>query len=180
MARLDTESNGTRTLSENVQLRETAVNRCKTSSKGGIVNENQFQYRLVEECKAEGGHGLRMRHRNRGGIADLYLRLGQAFWVECKYDTNKPRNGPTLLQAEFINAELDAGGYAGWMVCVLISFQTWEVYVGIDENEGVCLGTRKRGQRWFLQEALQEIVRKSAFGERCHGKTRIQIVDDRR
>src|SRR3990172_686721 len=135
------------------------------------VSEQSFQRELLKEIRLlDGWHAFKITSMFIGGIPDLYIkRLNHpALWVELKFlknTKNMPRDGVpielTPLQRHFIYREQQAGGYAGWIVC-LADRNHWRVYTGnhhltviVKYNDHAQL--RLKGQKWNLDLILRRV-----------------------
>lgn len=115
-------------------------------------NESVFQTSLLKEFRKNKYHAIKISDRFHHGIADLYVRRYDSVWIELKY-LIAPKLKETLLQVNltqnqrlFIRKEQEAGGNAGWALCVKYGPSLWKIFVGADWK------TESIGQDEFLVE----------------------------
>lgn len=83
--------------------------------------EAHFQKDLIEDLKAQGFRVKKMMSGMGYTVLDLYVRdrARGAMWIELKtIGSLYQKTGPTPLQQNEIDAELDAGGIAGCIIAI--------------------------------------------------------------
>jgi G:T-mismatch repair DNA endonuclease (very short patch repair protein) len=158
----------------------------KRRRKKMAANETQFQTEMVESTRAAGGTCWKMKSLSQNGIPDLHILTPRVKgWIECKFwDAHKLRGKPsgggsvkpkasmswllktTAKQKERIR-ELHAGNSAaGWAVCVKVSHNRWDLYVGVHEEKKFCKEdfycTRMSGENWPVENIIREIEKQHA------------------
>ena len=136
-------------------------------------SEAQFQKELLDSCGAtQHCHAFKVSDKFAAGRPDLYIKHLEfpSTWLELKFGraSDKERlakNGfilnLTSLQRRFLELENDAGGVAGWALCVKVD-HTWVLYAGRHHAvERVArehfVQIRTIGQNWSIGALLSHL-----------------------
>lgn len=134
-------------------------------------SEASFQTELLDAMRKAGWHALKVAKLSFGGVPDLYVKAPgmPAVWVELKYVDFHPGFSVvgvplklTPLQRQFMRKEQQAGGNAGWAVCVKEG-NSWDLYAGHDHTlEHIKhlhhIDRRLIGEKWKIERIVEAIV----------------------
>lgn len=144
------------------------------------TSETQFQTELIKDMTAHGMHAFKASHREKTGVADLWVRDPSiGLWVECKFmkvdkSFQTQKVSMTRPQWSFLKRELQAGGEAakiigyvrkteghdrhGLLICDPTRQDTQVMRAWLDDDKHVSHVIKHRGSAWPVGVIVDRIV----------------------
>jgi len=134
-------------------------------------SEKAFDKEFRDALKSFGAHTFKCSSVFGSGFPDNYSCLnGTSLWTELKFMKEPPALGTTNLQIgltplqrKFIREEQEAGGRAGWCLCVKMKIGLWNYYSGgnsrvlsVSQNDFVT--SRKGGEQLDVKKIIAAII----------------------